>query len=77
MSFSTLQAPTPVPQDEAVKIDEAARLETLFRELDAYDWASDIEFQTGLRTILGSEPMMDAEREEELKLQARCFYYSR
>ena len=49
--------------------------ERLFRQLDGYPWDTDVEFQGGLRAILGPNP--DPERAEQLTLHARCFYYSR
>ncbi|MCJ1285381.1 hypothetical protein MMC26_004721 [Xylographa opegraphella] len=47
----------------------------LFHQLDTYQWASDEEFQSGLRAILGPDPK--PEQAEQLTLRARCFYYSR
>ncbi|MCJ1377198.1 hypothetical protein MMC17_000290 [Xylographa soralifera] len=47
----------------------------LFHQLDIYPWASDEEFQSGLRAILGPHPK--PEQAEQLTLRARCFYYSR
>ncbi|MCJ1391468.1 hypothetical protein MMC18_004332 [Xylographa bjoerkii] len=47
----------------------------LFRQLDTYPWASDKEFQNGLRAILGPNPR--PEQAEQLTLRARCFYYAR
>lgn len=50
----------------------------LFQQLDAYDWSTDIEFQSGLRAILGSNPgCQDQDQAEHLTLRARCFYFSR
>ena len=47
----------------------------LFHQLDIYPWASDAEFQSGLRAILGADPK--PQQAEQLTLRARCFYYSR
>ncbi len=48
---------------------------TLFQKLEDYAWDSDLEFQTGLQAILGSNP--SAEQSEHLSLRARCFYFTR
>lgn len=47
----------------------------LFHQLDNYPWSSDGDFQSGLRSILGSD--QSQEQAEYLTLQAKCFYYSR
>lgn len=47
----------------------------LFRQLDAYDWAGDAEFQGGLAAILGS--VQDPQQVEHLTLRAKCYYYAR
>jgi hypothetical protein len=54
--------------------------ENLFQHLEAYPWNTDEEFQSGLRSILGSTPPAEAQKgpqQDELILQAKCFYYSR
>ncbi|KAI9831210.1 MAG: hypothetical protein M1819_005138 [Sarea resinae] len=48
---------------------------SLYQQLEDYDWDNDPEFQGGLTAILGKGP--DLERTQELTLRARCFYYSR
>lgn len=47
----------------------------LFRQLDNYPWEADVEFQSGLVAILGSDP--SCEQAESLTLRAQCFYYAR
>ncbi|EMC96576.1 hypothetical protein BAUCODRAFT_51573, partial [Baudoinia panamericana UAMH 10762] len=47
----------------------------LFHQLDEYDWDNDLEFQGGLRSILGS--VQDPDRVRHLTLRARCYYFSR
>ena len=49
--------------------------DTTFTQIDAYDWESDAEFQTGLRSILSSDPA--PEQRELLTQRAKCFYYAR
>ncbi|KAL2041723.1 hypothetical protein N7G274_005507 [Stereocaulon virgatum] len=49
--------------------------ETVFQQLESYPWASDPEFQSGLRAILGQDP--SPEQAQHLTLRARCFYFSR
>lgn len=48
---------------------------SLYRQLDAYDWAGDEEFQGGLQAILGS--VQDLQQVEHLTLRAKCYYYAR
>ncbi|RPA99975.1 hypothetical protein L873DRAFT_1681587 [Choiromyces venosus 120613-1] len=48
-----------------------------FDAIEAYDWDSDREFQTGLQSILSSVPSPTAEQKEELTLRAKCFFYSK
>ncbi|CUS11334.1 unnamed protein product [Tuber aestivum] len=48
-----------------------------FDAIDAYDWGSDREFQTGLQSILSSVPSPTAEQKEGLTLRAKCFFYSK
>lgn len=47
----------------------------LFNQLDEYPWASDQEFQGGLRAILGS--VQDPSQISHLTLRAKCYYYAR
>ena len=47
----------------------------LFRQLDAYPWEADVDFQSGLAAILGSDSSSD--QAESLTLRAQCFYYAR
>jgi hypothetical protein len=47
----------------------------VYRALEAYDWDHDVEFQSGLSAILGSNS--SPEQTTELTLRARCFYYAR
>jgi hypothetical protein len=47
----------------------------LYRQLDAYDWARDGEFQGGLAAILGS--VQDPQQVAHLTLRAKCYYYAR
>ena len=54
---------------------EDTHQDKVFDELEAYDWAHDVEFQNGLRSILASTN--DSTQREYLTLRARCFYYSR
>jgi len=49
--------------------------EALYRQLDAYDWNNDREFQGGLRAILGSTS--SPEQLEHLTTRAKCFFFSR
>ncbi|KAF2711094.1 hypothetical protein K504DRAFT_375540 [Pleomassaria siparia CBS 279.74] len=50
-------------------------LNDVYRALEAYDWDNDVEFQSGLSAILGSNS--SPEQAAELTLRARCFYYAR
>ncbi|KXT18508.1 hypothetical protein AC579_2302 [Pseudocercospora musae] len=47
----------------------------LFRQLDEYKWDEDVEFQGGLRAILGSAE--NEQQVEHLTLRAKCYYYAR
>ena len=47
----------------------------VYRALEAYDWDNDVEFQSGLSAILGTNS--SPEQANELALRARCFYYAR
>lgn len=46
-----------------------------FEAILSYDWDNDHEFQTGLTPILANATT--PEHAEELKLQAKCYYFSR
>lgn len=48
---------------------------TLYRQLDAYPWSEDNEFQGGLSAILGS--VQNPEQVEHLTLRAKCYYFAR
>jgi hypothetical protein len=52
-----------------------------FDQLNAYPFSADLEFRKGLAVILGHPgvPATDEEisREDDLVLQAKCFYFSR
>lgn len=59
-----------------MSVSEAADgLNDVHRALEAYDWDNDVEFQSGLSAILGSNS--SPEQTTELTLRARCFYYAR
>lgn len=47
----------------------------IYEALENYDWDNDVEFQSGLSAILGSNST--PEQAAELTLRARCFYYTR
>lgn len=47
----------------------------LFRQLDAYPWEADAEFQSGLLAILGVDP--SPKQADTLTRRAKCFYYAR
>jgi len=49
--------------------------EDLYTQVDAYDWDHDLEFQGGLKAILGSASSPD--QVQHLTTRAKCFYYSR
>lgn len=52
-----------------------------FERLHAYPFDTDVEFRNGLAIILGhpETPASEAEmnREDDLVLQAKCFFFSR
>ncbi|RWQ91787.1 hypothetical protein C8Q69DRAFT_393996, partial [Paecilomyces variotii] len=52
-----------------------------FNELKAYPFSTDLEFRKGLAVILGhpetSATDEEINREDDLVLQAKCFYFSR
>ena len=50
-------------------------LNDVYEALEKYNWDDDVEFQTGLSAILGSNS--SPEQAAELALRARCFYYAR
>lgn len=50
-------------------------LNDLYEALERYNWDDDVEFQSGLSAILGSNSTPD--QATELALRARCFYYAR
>lgn len=56
-------------------------LSALFEYINSYPFSSDAEFKNGLAVILGhpGTPASEAElaREDDLVLQAKCFYISR
>ncbi|KAK5105681.1 hypothetical protein LTR62_002493 [Meristemomyces frigidus] len=52
-----------------------SNLTFLFRQLDAYPWEQDEEFQGGLRAILGS--VQDPEQVNRITTRAKCYYYAR
>lgn len=49
--------------------------EELFARVDAYDWAGDQEFSSGMRAVLN--PSMSPEQVINTTLRARCFYFRR
>jgi hypothetical protein len=50
-------------------------LSDVYEALEQYGWDGDVEFQSGLSAILGSNST--PEQAAELALRARCFYYAR
>jgi hypothetical protein len=50
-------------------------LSDVYEALEQYNWDDDVEFQSGLSAILGSNST--PEQAAELALRARCFYYAR
>jgi hypothetical protein len=50
-------------------------LSDVYEALEQYGWDDDVEFQSGLSAILGSNST--PEQAAELALRARCFYYAR
>lgn len=50
-------------------------LDDVYDALERYNWDDDVEFQSGLSAILGSNS--SPEQAAELALRARCFYYAR
>lgn len=47
---------------------------SVFQRIESYPFSTDPEFQSGLSTILSSNPAQDPEL---LTLRARCFYFAR
>ncbi|KAF2023732.1 hypothetical protein EK21DRAFT_118488 [Setomelanomma holmii] len=50
-------------------------LNDVYEALERYSWDDDVEFQSGLSAILGTNST--PEQAAELALRARCFYYAR
>jgi hypothetical protein len=50
-------------------------LNDVYEALESYNWDDDVEFQSGLSAILGTNST--PEQAAELTLRARCFYYAR
>jgi hypothetical protein len=72
----TLHEAACTPSLLAMSVTAAADgLDDVYRALEAYDWDNDVEFQSGLSAILGSNS--SPEQATELTLRARCFYYAR
>src|SRR6202161_4178876 len=63
------------------KTDSQSTQTSLFESLNAYPFASDSEFRNGLAVILGrpgtSATDEEVAYEDDLVLQAKCFYFSR
>jgi len=47
----------------------------VYEQLEQYPWSEDVEFQTGLSSILASS--QSNEQVADLTLRAKCFYFSR
>lgn len=83
------QTPTPRPDTMAGNtpsqgsqfVDTQGPEIDLFRKLNSYPFTTDVEFAKGLSIILGhpNSPATEAEIgcEDDLVLQAKCFYFSR
>jgi hypothetical protein len=66
----------PVPLPSAMSAAGATDgLNDVYEALERYNWDDDVEFQSGLSAILGSNST--PEQAAELALRARCFYYAR
>jgi hypothetical protein len=63
------------PLPEAMSVAAADGLDDVYDSLEQYSWDDDVEFQSGLSAILGSNA--SPEQASELTLRARCFYYAR
>lgn len=59
----------------AAATDSSLDSSYLFHQLDDYPWDDDQEFQTGLKSIVGST--QDQTQLEHLTLRAKCYYYAR
>lgn len=70
MIMASPSQPESVPQDLA-----SSQSPDLFRQVSAYPFSSDREFQQGLRAILDSAS--SPEETDALTLDAQCFYYAR
>jgi hypothetical protein len=70
---------TPIQGSQLVEAQEPEF--DLFKKLNSYPFRTDVEFAKGLSIILGhpDNPATEAEidREDDLVLQAKCFYFSR
>ncbi|RHZ43975.1 DUF5572 domain-containing protein [Aspergillus thermomutatus] len=70
---------TPIQGSQLVETQEPEI--DLFKKLNSYPFGTDVEFAKGLSIILGHPdiPATEAEidREDDLVLQAKCFYFSR
>ncbi|EPE36230.1 hypothetical protein GLAREA_05568 [Glarea lozoyensis ATCC 20868] len=49
--------------------------DTIYHQLETYDWEKDKEFQGGLSAILGPNPSPN--QIQDLTIRAQCFYFSR
>ncbi|XHF99078.1 hypothetical protein AWENTII_002588 [Aspergillus wentii] len=78
------------PSNQATMVDSAGKERhikyspsesDIFGRLQSYPFITDLEFANGLSIILGhpNTPASEAEinREDDLVLQAKCFYFSR
>jgi len=70
------------PHDAHAQSAQTQTQNSLFESLNAYPFASDIEFRNGLGVVLGRAPGASATdeevaREDDLVLQAKCFYFTR
>lgn len=63
--MTTQQTPTVTPPAPETSV---------FEQIESYPFSTDQEFQSGLSTILSSNPTQDPEL---LTLRARCFYFAR
>lgn len=63
------------PLSFAMSVSAADGLNDVYEALENYNWDDDVEFQSGLSAILGSNST--PEQASELTLRARCFYYAR
>ena len=63
------------PSTEPHHLNSSSSEDEVLRQIDAYDWLSDVEFQRGLQSILSSDPA--PEQRDHLVCRAKCFYFSR